>query len=199
MITVLGIGPGSPDLMLQGTAKLLAQADLVIGSKRQLAGFDLPSEKQLVLPKLAILKKLLVEQYDQNVVLLASGDPLLYGIGSWTLREFGSDHVTVVPGISSIQYMFNQVGLPMNDAYFTSSHGRVPDFDFLLAHQTVGMVTDAKTGPYQIAQEVLSRHQDRTIYIGEQLSYPEERISQLQPEQVENKKYNMNVVIITNA
>jgi Precorrin-6B methylase 1 len=96
----------------------------VIGSKRQLAGFDLPSEKQLVLPKLVILKKLLVEQYDQNVVLLASGDPLLYGIGSWTLREFGSDHVTVVPGISSIQYMFNQVGLPMNDAYFTSSQSR---------------------------------------------------------------------------
>ncbi|HBF74517.1 MAG TPA: cobalt-precorrin-7 (C(5))-methyltransferase [Lactobacillus sp.] len=199
MITVLGIGPGSPDLMLRGTEKLLAQADLVIGSKRQLAGFDLSSEKQLVLPKLAILKKLLVEQYDQNVVLLASGDPLLYGIGSWTLREFGSDHVTVVPGISSIQYMFNQVGLPMNDAYFTSSHGRIPDFDFLLAHQTVGMVTDAKIGPYQIAKEVLSRHQQRTIYIGEQLSYPEERISQLQPEQVENKKYNMNVVIITNA
>jgi Precorrin-6B methylase 1 len=61
------------------------------------------------------------------------------------------------------------------------------------------MVTDAKTGPYQIAQEVLSRHQDRTIYVGEQLSYPEERISQLKPEQVEDKKYNMNVVIITNA
>ncbi len=77
MITVLGIGPGSPDLMLRGTEKLLTQADLVIGSKRQLAGFDLPaSVKQLVLPKLAILKKLLVEQYDQNVVLLASGDPV---------------------------------------------------------------------------------------------------------------------------
>lgn len=199
MITVLGIGPGSPDLMLRGTDKVVAQADLVIGSRRQLAGFDIPSEKQLELPKLEILKKLLVEQYDQNVVLLASGDPLLYGIGSWTLRQFGSDHVKVVPGISSIQYMFHQVGLAMNDAYFTSSHGRIPDFDFLLAHQTVGMVTDKKIGPYQIAQEVLNRHQHRTIYVGEQLSYPEERISQLRPEQVENKKYNMNVVIITNA
>ncbi|WP_056996782.1 cobalt-precorrin-7 (C(5))-methyltransferase [Secundilactobacillus collinoides] len=199
MITVLGIGPGSPNLRLQGTDAIITKAELVIGSDRQLAEFDIPAEKQLVLPKLEVLKKLLAEQHDQNVVLLASGDPLLYGIGSWTLRQFGSDCVTIVPGISSIQYMFHQVGLAMNDTYLTSSHGRLPDFDFLLAHKTVGMVTDDEIGPYQIAQEVLKRHQHRTIYIGEQLSYPEEKISQLAPEQVENQKYNMNVVIITNA
>lgn len=199
MITVLGIGPGSPELRLQGTENLLQQASLVIGSKRQLAGFDIPAEKQLVLPKLALLKKILVEQYDQKVVLLASGDPLLYGIGSWTLRQFGPDDVTIIPGISSIQYMFHQVELAMNDAYFTSSHGRIPDFDFLLAHKTIGMVTDEDIGPYQIAQEVVHRHQKRAIYIGEQLSYPEECISQFRPEAVPDKKYKMNVVIITNA
>lgn len=86
----------------------------------------------------------------------------------------------------------------MNDCYLTSSHGRVPDFDFLLLHKTIGMVTDEEIGPVEIAREVKQRHQHRTIYVGEMLSYPEERISRFTEDSVENRKYKMNVVIITN-
>lgn len=199
MITVLGIGPGSDDLMLSGYQRYLDQADLVIGSRRQLGLFEIDDSKQKSLPKLSRLREFLQANLNRRIVLLASGDPLLYGIGNWAITNFGSEHVKVVPGISSIQYLFNQLGLSMNDTYLTSSHGRQPDFDFLLAHQTVGMVTDQVIGPYQIAQEIKKRGQHRRIYVGELLSYPEEKISTYTEATVENRDYQMNAVIITNA
>lgn len=198
MITVVGIGPGKKSLMLSGTQEIVDKAEIVIGSERQLNIFSVAPAKKVIFTRLAVLKKIICENFEKPIVLLASGDPLLYGIGNWVLANFDPKMVTIIPGISSIQYLFHQVGLSMNDCYLTSSHGRVPDFDFLLFHKTIGMVTDEEIGPVEIAREVKQRHQHRTIYVGEMLSYPEERISRFTEDSVENRKYKMNVVIITN-
>lgn len=198
MITVAGIGPGNPELMIQKVFMSVKEADLVIGSIRQLSLFDLPENKKMVLPKLMKLKEFLLKNSQLNIVLLASGDPYLYGIANWLKREVNNQPVDVIPGISSIQYLFNRVGISMNDSYLTSSHGRVPDFDFLLKHQTICMVTDEKIGPFQIAQEVIARGQHRNIFIGENLSYPDELITKTTESEVKNRKYKMNVVLITN-
>lgn len=199
MITVIGIGPGNRQLRLQGTEKYLTAADVVIGSTRQLATLNDVSAVKKPLPHLPQLKDYLRQHQEQEVVLLASGDPLLYGIGNWVARNFPADCVRIIPGISAIQYMFNRLHLSMNDCYLTSSHGRVPNFDFILQHSKVAMVTDQKLGPYQIAEEVRRRHQHRTIYVGERLSYPDERISKCDETSVKKREYEMNVVIITNA
>lgn len=200
MITVLGIGPGDPKLRLAGTTEYLKRADTVVGSRRQLAAFpDLPKEKQKQWLRLSKLKNYLLKNKQKNIVLLASGDPLLYGIGSWVVKNFPADEIKIISGISSIQYMFHQLRLSMNDCYLTSSHGRQPDFDFLLKHKKVAMVTDAHIGPYEIAQAIKKRGLHRQIYIGEHLSYPDERIVKRDEKTVVKRKYQMNVVIITNA
>lgn len=198
MITVVGIGPGAADLRLAGTAALVAQADVVIGSKRQLAEFD-PQVTTLVLPHLDELGTYLKAHRQLNIILLASGDPLLYGIGNWVLKQLPASEIKIIPGISSIQYCFHQLGLSMNDVYLTSSHGRQPDFDFLLHHDKVGMVTDQVIGPVEIAVAIRKRKQHRVIYVGENLSYSNEKISRFTETTVPNQKFGMNVVIITNA
>lgn len=90
------------------------------------------------------------------MVILASGDPLLYGIGNWAMANFSED-IRIIPGISAIQMMFHQIKLPMNNCFITSSHGKMPNFDFLLQHEKVAMVTDTIIGPYEIAAEILQR------------------------------------------
>lgn len=199
MITVLGIGPGDGKYRLEGTTEYLQNADVVIGSARQLASFtDLPTNKQMRLPHLGELQEYLQQHINRQIVLLASGDPLLYGIGTWVKKNFPDQQIQIIPGISSIQYFFHRLQLSLNDCYLTSSHGRVPDFDFLLQHEKVGMVTDQQLGPYEIAQEIKRRGQHRLIFVGENLSYPNERISRYTEETVEKRQYDMNVVIITN-
>lgn len=112
MITVLGIGPGDRKLCLLGTETYLKQADTVIGSPRQLALFPgIPQEKQLRLPRLTALKEYLVQNKTRSIVLLASGDPLLYGIGTWVTKNFSKQQIQIIPGlvqsnICSIAYTY---------------------------------------------------------------------------------------------
>ncbi|MDT0090482.1 cobalt-precorrin-7 (C(5))-methyltransferase [Listeria marthii] len=194
MITVVGIGPGDTKLLINEAKVAISKADTVYGSTRQLQEIaELTTATLMLLPKkLADLKS--IPHQNQNVVILASGDPLLYGIGNWAMANFAED-VRIIPGISAIQMMFHRIKLPMNDCFVTSSHGKTPNFDFLLQHEKVAMVTDTIIGPYEIAAEILKRDLNKIIFIGENLSSKEERIHKLKPEDVA-KKYDMNVVVI---
>lgn len=156
MISVVGIGPGNSSFLTREAIVALEMADTIFGSKRQLQEVSniTTATKELLPKKLVDLKT--IQHKDKEVVILASGDPLLYGIGNWTMTHF-PEEVRIIPGISSIQIMFHKIGLPMNDCFITSSHGKTPDFEFLLQHSKVAMVTDTLIGPYEIAQEILKR------------------------------------------
>ncbi|MBF0698471.1 cobalt-precorrin-7 (C(5))-methyltransferase [Streptococcus danieliae] len=200
MIDVIGIGPGNPDLGLLSQDRLFQQADKIIGSKRHLAVVpDIYRHKELIAPKkLADLAVLLSKEMpQQNLVYLVSGDPLIYGLGKWLSEKFPTS-VRIWPGISSIQYLASRISLPLNDSYITSSHAKNPDYDRIFALEKVFMVTDQKIGPYQLAQESLMRGCQKYFIIGENLSYPEERIEIYSAEEVEDRTYDMNVVVIIN-
>ncbi len=163
MITVVGIGPGDTNLLINEARQALNSADIVYGSTRQLQEIaELTNAVPMLLPKkLADLKN--IPHQSKNVVILASGDPLLYGIGNWAMANFSED-IRIIPGISAIQMMFHQIKLPMNNCFITSSHGKMPNFDFLLQHEKVAMVTDTIIGPYEIAAEILQRDLKKILF-----------------------------------
>ena len=132
---------------------------------------------------------------DEEILYLASGDPLIYGLGKWLSEKF-KGRVVISPGISAMQYLASRIALPMNDAYLTSSHAKVPNFDLIMSLSKVFMVTDQKVGPYEIAQEAVKRGLDKVLVIGEQLSYEDERITILPASEVEDREYEMNVVVV---
>lgn len=200
MIYVVGLGPGAIDYLTPLASDLIAHCDWIVGSERQLLAVRKHSARVHILDKKLtdLVNWLMEQQTTSNIVVLASGDPMLYGIAKYLNQQLGRDKVQVVSGISSMQYLFARIGLDMNDVYLTSSHGKTPDFDFVLQHNKVALVTDDKIGPYQIAQEILRRGLQRTVIIGENLSYPTEKITLLSADQVIDKTYLMNVVVIVN-
>ena len=198
MISVIGMGPGDARLRTQAAQTLIAQADILVGWARLLADFpDFQGEKRVLNADIDGLIDWLQSKTEQNIVVLASGDPLLFGIGKRITERLPKQSCQIISGISSIQYLFSRAQLDMNDLYITSSHGKQPDFDFIFQHDKVAMVTDKVVGPFQIAQEILQRGLLRTLIVGENLSYPDERLHFLQPEQVQ-PDYDMNVVVILN-
>lgn len=198
MISVIGMGPGDARLRTQAAQALIAQADILVGWARLLADFpDFQGEKRVLNADIDGLIDWLQSKTEQNIVVLASGDPLLFGIGKRITERLPKQSCQIISGISSIQYLFSRAQLDMNDLYITSSHGKQPDFDFIFQHDKVAMVTDKVVGPFQIAQEILQRGLLRTLIVGENLSYPDERLHFLQPEQVQ-PDYDMNVVVILN-
>lgn len=198
MITVTGIGPGKVSLLLNRVLDEIEQSDIVIGSSRQLdiVPVTFTGLKKELPKKLQELEMFLQKEKDKKIVVLASGEPLLYGIGNWMMTRFEAKDIQIIPGISSMQYMFSQLKLSMNDTYFTSSHGKEPNYDLILSLSKVALVTDEKIGPYQLAEEIRHRGLKRTIFIGENLSYPNESIRKFDESNVPNEVFNMNVVVL---
>ena len=137
------------------------------------------------------------ENIEKNITVIASGDPSVYGIGKYLSKNVDNEKMEIIPGISSMQYMFSRLKVDMNDLYMTSSHGREPNFDYLLSHSKVWMVTDSKIGPREIAREIIKRDLKKTMAVGENLSYDNEKITIGKPEDIlKIENYDMNIVVI---
>lgn len=198
-ITIAGIGPGHADLITCAVKEHLLNASCVIGSDRQLGVVDrfLPAFATK-LPYAKGLKSVLDQALSAHmaITLLASGDPNFFGIAQWIRINYPKAKVTVLSGISSVQYLFNALGWTMNDLFMTSGHGRSIDIRALTQYKKVAILTDANLTPYTISKTLLEKGLDPLMAIGENLSYPDECISVKKASAVENREYQMNVVVI---
>lgn len=197
MLTVVGMGPAGRQLMTPQAAQAVVRADALVGAVRHLAQFaDFCGERCPLGANIDQVLQWITERSAQNVVVLASGDPLFYGIGTRLIAHFGRDNVQVIPGVSAVQYLCARAGIDMNDMWLTSSHGREVDFDVLAEHRKVAMVTDKRCGPKAIAAALIARGKGhRWMVIGENLAQDDERIHWLPVSAVE-QDYEMNTVVI---
>ena len=204
MVYVVGVGPGSGLYLTRAAEEIIDKAQLLIGGTRNIEfirtslGLKEGQDTFVLGSDLASMMDQIEKNLDKDIVVLASGDPSIYGIADYINRTMsrqedpatetnripsqrdsiqGKENLVIVPGISSIQYAFSVFKIPMNDLYITSSHGRQPDYDFIFMHDKLALVTDSKIGPRQIAQEVKDRVLDYSFYVGENLSYHNQRLT----------------------
>ena len=198
MINVLGLGPGNTDYITKLGEKLIQNSDVVIGGKRNLESIvDFEGEKIEISSNLKEIVEYINNNKHKQISVIASGDPLIYGIGRYLSKNIDKEDLNIVSGISSLQYIFSKVHIDMNDLYITSSHGKTPDFDYVLSHKKVCMVTDKIIGPKEICKQILDRNLEKTIVVGENLSYDNERITIGSPEDIlKLEDFDMCVVVI---
>lgn len=104
VVHVVGVGADGWRGLGETARSRLRDADVVLGSGRQLG--LLPSEVQadlvpLPTPLLPALTGLLEQLAGRRLGVLASGDPLLSGIGTTLVQLLGAAHVRVLPHVSS--------------------------------------------------------------------------------------------------
>lgn len=198
MLNIIGIGPGNKGYITEIGKKIINESEVLIGGKRNIEIFEkFRGEKIILDSNLTQVKDYINQNTDKNISVIASGDPSIYGIGKYLSKNTDKENLKIIPGISSMQYMFAKIKIDMNDLYMTSSHGRKPDFDYLLSHSKVCMVTDSKIGPKEIAREIISRNLKKVMFVGENLSYESERITVGNPKDIlKIEKYDMNIVVI---
>jgi len=125
IVTVVGIGAdGWPGLSpLSMTA--VEQAEAIVGSPRQLALLPdrVPGRRvPLPSPLQPGLSSLIGSQ--AGLVVLASGDPMLYGIGGTLVRLLGPERLRVLPHPSSVSLAAGRLGWPLDDVEVVSLVGR---------------------------------------------------------------------------
>jgi len=156
----------------------LSQATLVAGGERHLAALGVAGG--MVLGDVRAVAHAVAE-YDGETVVLASGDPGLFGPVR-VLRAAGVS-VEVLPAVSSVALAFARAGLPWDDAVVTSAHGRDPRqaVNACKAHHKVAVLTGPGAGPAEIGA-ALAGHR-RRLFVAEDLGTPTERCTWVTPTQ----------------
>lgn len=180
-VTVMGFGLSEEDLPAASRA-MIHDADLLVGGKRHLAAFaQSPAEKMVIQGKMSAILDGLEEKVaaGKKVVILASGDPLYYGIGSLVTKRFGTDVVRVIPNVSAVAGAFARLGLSWHDAGVVSLHGRGVSpaaLTVLLAHQKTALFTDPTNSPDAVAAWLLTQGVTAgACHVFEAMGTPEEK------------------------
>ena len=124
-VTVVGLGVG-PDDLTESHRRAIQAAEVLVGGKRQLDMFAGQTEATWTLGNNpgATLEEVKKEAAGRKVVILASGDPLFYGIGQRALEVFGFANVSFLPNVTAVQKTFARLKLPWNQVRTVSVHGR---------------------------------------------------------------------------
>jgi precorrin-6Y C5,15-methyltransferase (decarboxylating) len=112
-------------------------------------------------------------------VMLASGDPLWFGMGATLTRHLKPDEFRVTPHASSFQYAAARLRWPLQHVVTLSAHARPPEV--IHPHITPGnrilaLTTDATTAPH-VAKMLAERGYSRSLLtVLENLGGPDERL-----------------------
>jgi precorrin-6Y C5,15-methyltransferase (decarboxylating) len=119
-----------------------------------------------------------------GVIVLTSGDPLFYGIGTRLYDRFSDWQIRFFPAVSYMQSCFSHFGINWDDAQFVSLHGRpLSSIDKKLWCPKLFVFTDPENTPNRIAgylQERLAGQQknSRKVYVGECIGSDRERFTE---------------------
>lgn len=184
MVTLIGMGSGTPELLTAQGLAALQSADLIIGAKRLLE--HLPTgctENRKALYKPENILSCLSEFPAANAALLYSGDTGFYSGASKLLpmlRAFGIS-ARVLPGISSVQLLSAAIGRPWQDWKLVSAHGCAcnPAAECLTAEdRPVFFLTGGTETPATLCAKLADAGLgDAHAIIGENLGTPQEHLA----------------------
>jgi len=201
-IHILGVGSDGLRGLTGRARELLQQADVLLGSEQTLnllpelkarriaIGADLGETAQFLEGNLG----------KERMVVVASGDPLFYGVARWLCDRLGKERFEVLPHVSSMQLAFARIKESWEEAYLTNlaTHSLEDVLDRVRTAETVGLFTSEEEDPPTIARQLLARGIDYfKAYVCENLGAPDERVTQGELSDIQDMEFaSLNVMIL---
>ena len=193
MIDVIGTDAGAPQSLAAVHQQMLREADLIAAPKRLLPALEdwagAPTGQKRIssdAPE-ALCTALQTLPLSAKAVVLASGDPLWFGIGRSLRLRLGDERLRFHAAPSSLQLAFSRLGRPWQDAQWISLHGRDP-LSLSAALQKrpkeLAVLTDPSRGGVEDVRRILRSsglEEAYTLWLFEALGHPDERVSCLIP------------------
>lgn len=177
MITVVGIGADGMKGLSEESASELRGATVIYGSHRQLALLDdtvAAPRHEWPSPMLPALQALPADAPDE-IHIVASGDPLMHGIGGTLIRLHGAENVRVMPHVSSVTLACARMGWNVHDTEVISLVTAPPATAVRRGGQAIVLSQDRST-PQQLAELLaITGRGDSEFSVLEQLGGPAER------------------------
>jgi precorrin-6Y C5,15-methyltransferase (decarboxylating) len=177
-IVVVGIGADGMAGLSPASRDELRRATVVFGSSRQLGLLDdavTAQRRQWPSPLTSALDGLRDIDIDGDVHVVASGDPMLHGVGRLLIRVFGAEQVTVLPHVSSVTLACTRLGWAVQDTEVISLMTGQPHTAVRRGGQAVVLCRDG-AGPAALARLLADGGRgDSELTVLEQLGGPSER------------------------
>lgn len=203
-VTIIGAGPGNPDLLSRAALDAIDIADVVIGAHRALAGIDVPPDVvRCELVKTADIVAALTDAASwQRALVVMTGDVGLFSGARRLVEALSGDaqvDVRVIPGISSASYLAARLARPWQDWRFASAHGVA--CDIVIEAERAGelfLVTSGGEDPSRLSGELVQAgFGDARVTVAERLSYPDERITCATASEIAGQTFDdLNVMLI---
>lgn len=203
-VTIIGAGPGNPDLLSRSALDAIGIADVVIGAHRALVGIDVPPDVvRCELVKTADIVAALTDAASwQRAVVVMTGDVGLFSGARRLVEALSGDaqvDVRVIPGISSASYLAARLARPWQDWRFASAHGVA--CDIVAEAERAGELFLATSGgedPSRLSGELVQAgFGDARVTVAERLSYPDERITCATASEIAGQTFDdLNVMLI---
>ena len=203
-VTIIGAGPGNPDLLSRAALDAIDIADVVIGAHRALAGIDVPPDVvRCELVKTADIVAALTDAASwQRAVVVMTGDVGLFSGARRLVEALSGDaqvDVRVIPGISSASYLAARLARPWQDWRFASAHGVA--CDIVAEAERAGelfLVTSGGEDPSRLSGVLVQAgFGDARVTVAERLSYPDERITCATASEIAGQTFDdLNVMLI---
>ena len=130
ILSIVSSGPGSTQQLTPAAMKAIALADVIIGNAFYLEMLEpLLKNKQVIRSSMGKEVDRALEACrlaaDKNVAMISGGDAGVYGMASIVLevaeREFPSQEVIVLPGVTAATAAASRLGSPLSGDYVTLS------------------------------------------------------------------------------
>ncbi|WP_167512522.1 precorrin-6y C5,15-methyltransferase (decarboxylating) subunit CbiE [Oceanidesulfovibrio marinus] len=204
----LGMDPGT---LPEEHEERIYLAQVLVGGERQLAWYDdHPAEKIVVKAPVDPILDTIAERLKEGkeVVVVASGDPLYFGIADTLVRRFGQGEVDILPNISSLQAAAARIKIPWQEVVSVSLHGRENMgelLSMLMLHDRVAVLTDRRNIPSAIAQTLLERAVDEDaphkqpfmLWVFEDMESDRERVTRYTLDEAAQTSFSrLNMVLV---
>lgn len=180
-VNIIGIGPGNPELLTGAARQAIARSNILIGDKRMLSAFAENNKKIYDTIKTSEIAAIAAEAdpAQDELAVLVSGDVGFFSLAKTISGKLPNCECKRYVGISSLVYFAGQLAMSWDDAKIVSMHGRQQNLIAAVAHnRKVFSLTGGDNSPQKLCAE-LCRHglEQVQVYVGENLSYPEEKIT----------------------
>lgn len=180
-VNIVGIGPGNPELLTGAAIKAIKESNILIGDKRMLAAFAEADKKIYDTIKTADIVEIAASANPEKDVLavLVSGDVGFFSLAKTISGKLPDCECVRYCGISSLVYFAAKLQLSWDDAKIVSMHGRKQNLVAAVAeNKKVFSLTGGEHTPQMLCAQLCEHGlSDVQVYVGENLSYPEEKIT----------------------
>lgn len=200
-LTVIGIGEDGLDGLSAVAREALISADILVGGNRHLAMVPEDGRDRIVWGSpLAVTLDRIMEMAGRPVAVLATGNPMWFGIGATLSRSVPPEAMRIIPAPSAFSLAASRLGWPVAEVECLTVHGRAIDRIRYFLGPNIRMIILSHDGetPAQVASILRETGYGKSaVAVFTHISGPEEdMIASTADEWVSSEVADLNTIAI---